>query len=257
MEKIQPTVEDVAFLITSKIEEAISALEESIFAVCIQPENKNSRMKGNGTAFLAKINNLTCFVTAHHVIENACQEGEIYFLNKNGKMLKFNDIKSGKVFSCKERDFYVFEVTIPDIASIDCPIFSDDIVTDACIVFGFPNSKNKIGISSKNMSGKLHAMKLHLYNTNSQSEKIENDPNSFYFEKWQEKKSLTENLSKCDSIGIVGMSGSPCFHIPIDHDEFLVKNSLASLVKIAGVLIEHKNDHVKFIRMGKLSKLII
>lgn len=247
-------------LIIKKLDEATRELESSLLSVYSQPENTNSKPEHIGTAFFIKIKDSYYLTTAEHVIENAKAVGSIHFANKQGQWFNFDDLerKSKSLRSCKYNDLFILEIenSMADIQAITCPILDEIDVPDPCVCIGFPNSRNKRAISSKNKTGELFYLKLHLYSNNSESKKVPEPSDSAFFYKWGEKNSLSEENMNTKSLSLRGLSGAPCFVVPLSVEDLHNDADISYKIRIAGVLIEQKNDLVKFTRLTAIWNII-
>lgn len=265
-EKISSTdqsleLNDVLNLIMKKSEDSIIELEVSVFSVYSRPDNNNVKLEQIGTAFLYKNGVDYYLITAHHVMEAASKNGEIIIINKEGKCFRLEEIrcKSSKAMFCDKNDFHLIKVggSIEAVSPIICSPTIEQIVPDPCIAFGFPNSKNKRKVNIMEKNGSITGLRLGVYNYDSKNQNIVDYrpiPSDFHFLKWMERKSLDRNGEKCNSIGIRGMSGAPCFYVPIDSNNLMSDSNL--IVQLAGMIIEYNGNVIKFVRFEKILSLV-
>ncbi len=246
--------------IIKKLDESTSDFDRSILAVYAQSDNEKEKPEHVGTAFLMRLVDREFFVTANHVIQSAHSMGAVFFANKQGRWfsLRYLQERSKRLFSCVNRDIFVLEVEGLDegICSFGCSVFVADDIPDSCVSMGFPNSKNKRNVSPKEMVGKLVSLKLHLFNKNSNGEDVPQPSSSCFFNKWGEKTSMDKDRVVKNSIALRGMSGSPCFYVPISAEVIQEDRDVCSDVMIAGVLIEHKNSLIKFVRIREILSIV-
>ncbi|UTD55166.1 hypothetical protein [Halomonas sp. MS1] len=255
-----PSHDDIVKLIIEKGDKSTHQFEENILAVYSQPENIRAKPDHVGTAFFINIKHSIYLVTACHVIKNSVEMGSTLFLNKKGRCFTLGELTANNetpIF-CTEKDLFIIRVggVSSGIDAMVCSIFDRVDIPDVCVSIGFPNSKNKKGISPKSKAGKLVALKVHLYNISAKGEKINHPESPHFFYKWGEKVSLSEELVEKNSIGLRGMSGAPCFYVPITSENILNAENLAGETSIAGILIEHKDEVITFTRASEILNLI-
>lgn len=255
-----PSRDDMVRLIIKKVDKSTLQFEENILAVYSQPENIKAKPDHVGTAFFINIKHSIYLVTASHVIKNSVAMGSTLFLNKKGRCFTLGELTANNEtpISCADKDLFIVRVggVSSGIDAMVCSIFDRVDIPDVCVSIGFPNSKNKKGISPNSKTGNLVALKVHLYNSSANGEKINHPQSSHFFYKWGEKVSLSEELLEKNSVGLRGMSGAPCFYVPITSENRLKAENLAGETSIAGILIEHKDEVITFTRASEILNLI-
>lgn len=250
------TRKDIEQKIKEKVESNTEKFEPSVLAVYRKKNNSKENPEQVGTAFIVKYKSAQYLFTAHHVFQQASNEGVPVFLSKSGKLFDLEQIKDENVNGIfnEEMDFCIIK-TINNPAGIDgIPIEEQGprAQYELCLTIGYPNSRNKKRINIENKSTKLTSARLTLTNRTETGEVISAEANCPYFLMNWSKKAWDENGGEVDSIGIRGMSGAPCFKIPFGEEDIISNVDPYLGVKLVGLLFEKKNDEIKFIKLSEI-----
>ncbi|MGO3871997.1 MAG: trypsin-like peptidase domain-containing protein [Alcaligenes sp.] len=253
-------IEKIQNKIKEKVDRNVEKLETSVLAVYRQRNESRENPGQIGTAFIIKHKNTQYLITAHHVFQHASNEGAPVFLSKKGSFFDLDQIKdesASEIFN-EDLDFYIIK-TKNNPAGIDgIPVEEQEPQEQykLCLTIGYPNSRNKKRIDIANQRANSTSTRLTLSNQKETGEILSAEANCPYFLMAWEKKALNENWDKVDAIGIRGMSGAPCFKIPFGKEDVIYNVDPYLGVKLVGLLIENKNDAIKFIKLSEIIRFL-
>jgi hypothetical protein len=252
----EPTLEDIREAIINKVDINAKIFEPSILSVYQRKENSREKPAQIGTAFVVNYKNNQYLVTAQHVIQQALVDGHPEFLSKSGKFFSLKqvkDIKYSEILN-NDLDFYITKIinNSTDIDGINIDKQINQTQHALCLAIGYPNSRNKTRVDTKNKTAKSTCARLTLSNRESSEEIISDEFDNPYFLMSFKTTSLDKNWNTVNSIGIRGMSGSPCFNIPFGLQDIISDVHPNLGVNLVGLLIEMKNEKIKFLKFSKI-----